>query len=104
MNRLRVFPFYKASPCPQVSEIVVKNSCKSILLRSILKVVNHYSHPVRLYKPDSPMDSPNYLCTIEANKEYHMPIEKVYQKPYELWFSIHDPNRHGQPTTNMGIE
>ena len=50
------------------------------------------------------MDSPNYLCTIEASKEYHMPIEKVYQKPYELWFSIHDPNRHGQPTTNMGIE
>ena len=75
-----------------VSEVQVDNGCKFITLRSIMKVANHYSHPVDIYKDNE------RLAVIQPNDHYHVPIEKVYKRPYEFRFRI-----HGQDQT-MSLE
>ena len=72
-----------------VSEIEVANGSKTITLRSIIKVKNHYSKPVDLYKTDAGASTYNNLATILPQECFYVPVSDVYQMPYDFYFRIH---------------
>ncbi len=70
-----------------VSEISVNNGCKSITLKSIVEIKNHYLRQVNVYSFDG-KSSYKKLAAIEPDKSYSVPLEAVYAKPYEFYFQI----------------
>ena len=70
-----------------VSEIVVENGTKIITLKTIIDIKNHYTKPVNVFRFDGKNGWPK-VGRIEPNQTFNVPLQAVYNKPYEFSFQI----------------
>ena len=68
-----------------VSEIVVKNGTKHIMLKTIIDVKNHFSKAVNIFRW---ANKGIPIGRIEPNETFNVPLEAVYNDPYEFYFQI----------------
>ena len=75
-----------------VSEIIVQNGTKYIILKTILDLKNHYIKPVNVYTFDG-RSKFSKMTQIQPDETYHIPLSAVYSEPYEFYFEVDEPGK-----------
>ena len=99
----RFFPFkfrgdQRGDTHGMVSEISVVNGTKFITLKTIIDIKNHYIKPVNVYA-SSRSYSYEFLCCIEPDQTFNVPLNVVYSESCNFTFQI-----KGEPGETMSYD
>lgn len=71
-----------------VSDVLIKDNTTTLILRSIVKVINYFSEPINIHSLSQSGEEAEYVGVVEGHSTFSLPFNAVYNSKKKLFFSV----------------